>query len=307
MDNNSNSRTVKMGTAVEALFDGLLWVTLILVLVASFNHVAAAFNSLERADSAWVGYLAAAAVDLALAAIAYVRQQRKVAKMDTQMLTGGIVFLALISMLANIWHGIDVLLDGAAITTVSLASIHPIDYVRVAALSATLPLIILYLGEILSVPGSKKLLKDLLSSVQELKEALQAKTGEAQVTEAALQATEAALQVALTKAKDQTKRLQAHGRQATSHEKQGKQLADARKALQAAENDLQAAENDLQAVKMLYGAVGPLIQAVAEMKMLGNRTGADIANEFEVSESMVSRIKGHMNGKVVPVNEKSPN
>jgi len=119
----------------QLVFNFALWVAYFLALLASISHVAYAFNTLERANDLWAGWLAAISVDVGLAALAYAIQQRKKVKRSTLPLWLGVLLFAGISGYSNVIHAWDV-------NNKSL--FHAI------ILSATLPLLVLYLGEVIS-------------------------------------------------------------------------------------------------------------------------------------------------------------
>lgn len=289
MDQENEERTVQLASYVESGFEVALWLTLVLALAASFNHVTAAFNSLENDSNKWVGYAAAAAVDLAIAAIAYVRQQRKAASADIGMMTFGLVFFAIISMLANVWHGIDVILNGQPITTELLATLTIFDYGRVVVLSATLPLILLYLGEIISVPGSKSLLKDLIDKVKNYETAVQELERNLQDAETAVQELETNLHDAETAVQDAT-------RLRKTAEAAARKLQASSTALQQKLDKLQEGLDEAKEGARLFGVLNPVVQDVARMKADGGMTQTHIAELHDVSASYVSRVSTYVNG-----------
>jgi hypothetical protein len=127
----------------------VLWMAFILALIASFTHVAFAFNTLEYDNRQWVGYVAALAVDSGLAALAYSIQQRKRARQPIRILWGGVAFFTFISAFANLYHALHVQLEGN-VHLGAVFSLDPIAAFKAVLLSATLPLMVLYLGEVVS-------------------------------------------------------------------------------------------------------------------------------------------------------------
>lgn len=107
----------------------------ILALVASVSHVAWTFNTLEQPGHEWAGWLAAIAVDCGLAALAYAIQQRKRVGRSVRSLWAGVIALAGISGYANALHALN---------------FAPGSLFKAIVLSATLPLLVVYLGEIVS-------------------------------------------------------------------------------------------------------------------------------------------------------------
>jgi len=117
-----------------------LWTALLLALAGSIRHVAWAFATLEAGNMTW-GYVQAAAVDIGLTALAYAIQQRRRERRGTRTLWLGVLVFSGISAYANLLHGMffasDIGLDGWTLA-------------RPFLLSAVLPLLVLYLSEIIS-------------------------------------------------------------------------------------------------------------------------------------------------------------
>ena len=112
-----------------------LWATFILALVSSMSHVAWTFSTLERPGQEWAGLLAALAVDCGLASLAYaIQQRRRVKGRSTLSLWVGVIALTFISAYANVLHALSV--SG--------------DLLKAITLSVTLPLLVVYMGEIVS-------------------------------------------------------------------------------------------------------------------------------------------------------------
>jgi hypothetical protein len=127
----------------------VLWGAFILAMGASIQHLAWTFGTVERAGFEWLGWIPAIAVDAGLAALAYTIQQRKKAKRPTRALWAGVVGFAVVSALANLYHGLAV----EAVVTPALAPLLTSTFVQVAkvvVLSATLPVTYIFLGEIVS-------------------------------------------------------------------------------------------------------------------------------------------------------------
>lgn len=127
----------------------ILWLAYILALASSVNHLAWAFGKLEFTPM--VGWIPALAVDFGLAALAYAIQQRKRAKRQTRMLWYGVMAFSAISAFANLLHAIAVV--SAADTNITWEAIKAVDgltLTKAIILSASLPLLVVYLGEIVS-------------------------------------------------------------------------------------------------------------------------------------------------------------
>lgn len=112
-----------------------LWLTFLLALISSMSHVAWTFSTLERPGQEWAGWLAAIAVDCGLASLAYaIQQRRRLNRRSTMSLWAGVIVLTSISAYANVIHALSV--SG--------------DLFRAVILSVTLPLLVVYMGEIVS-------------------------------------------------------------------------------------------------------------------------------------------------------------
>ncbi len=119
----------------KSLANLALWVTFLLALVSSMSHVAYTFSTLERPGHEWAGWLAAIAVDCGLASLAYaIQQRRRVKGRSALTLWAGVIALTGISAYANVLYAI------------SVSS----DWVRAVILSVTLPLLVVYMGEVVS-------------------------------------------------------------------------------------------------------------------------------------------------------------
>lgn len=131
-----------------------LWFAYGLALLASIEHVAWAFGTLQRPGSEGNGWLAACAVDLGLAALAYGIQQRKRAGRSARDLWVGVFFFAGISAFANFLYAVSsdarsVVLSGF------LGTIDTLTLIRALVFSASLPLLVVYLGEIVSADDAR--------------------------------------------------------------------------------------------------------------------------------------------------------
>lgn len=122
----------------------VLWVAFLLALGASIQHLAWTFGTVERYPV--LGWIAAVAVDAGLAALAYSIQQRRRAKRPALVLWLGVAFFAGISALANFYHALSV--EIGAVPT--LQAVGWLILTKAVLLSATLPAMVIYLGEIVS-------------------------------------------------------------------------------------------------------------------------------------------------------------
>jgi hypothetical protein len=145
-------------TIKPAVINIALWIAFLLALASSIPHLAYTFGTLEPAGWSVLGWIPAIAVDAGLAALAYSIQQRKRAKRSARALWWGVAAFALISALANLYHAIAIGADGVA-TIKALTSIDPLQWIKAAVLSATLPGMVLYLGEIVSSDDATEIQK----------------------------------------------------------------------------------------------------------------------------------------------------
>jgi len=127
----------------------VLWAAYLLTLAASMGHVAWAFGTLEFEGSAWVGWLAALAVDAGLAALAYGVQQRKRARRSARDLWAGVLLFAGISAFANLLHAMTAV-TGFTVTLATFGTVDALALAKAVILSASLPVLVVYLGEVVS-------------------------------------------------------------------------------------------------------------------------------------------------------------
>ena len=121
-----------------------LWLAFFLAMAASISHLSWTFGTVERPGSELFGWVPAIAVDTGLAALAYTIQQRRKAKSKRPVLIlwGGVIFFATISAGANLYHALSV--EGVAVAT------GVIVWIKAIVLSATLPAMYVFIGEIIS-------------------------------------------------------------------------------------------------------------------------------------------------------------
>lgn len=138
------------------IINAVLWLAFVLALGSSVSHLAWTFGTLEKDPR--LGWVPAIAVDAGLAALAYSIQQRKRNKQSTRLLWFGVVMFALISALANLYHALSVESAGV-ITLETLAHVDWLQLMLAIVLSATLPGMVLYLGDIVSSDDATTLSK----------------------------------------------------------------------------------------------------------------------------------------------------
>jgi len=115
----------------------LLWSSLLLALAGSLRHVAYTFTSID-ANVVW-GWVQALAVDAGLFALALAIQKRRRERRRTRLLWLGVTLFSAISVYANLAYGLTHTLDAMPGWVVST---------RAYVLAATLPILVLYLAEI---------------------------------------------------------------------------------------------------------------------------------------------------------------
>lgn len=128
----------------------LLWLALLLALVGSLRHVAWGFSTLEGGDIV-AGYVQAVAVDVGLFSLAVGISQRKRQGRGTFVLWVGVILFAALSTYANMLHGLVFRAD------IGLDDWGWLDIARPFALSGVLPLLVVYLSEIVGSDVSYQL------------------------------------------------------------------------------------------------------------------------------------------------------
>ena len=124
----------------------LLYIALILAMVSSLSHVAFAFSTVNGSNDT-EAYISAIAIDLGLLALAAGINSRKRQRRSTWTLWAGVILFSIISTYANWLAGITHVIPLTAdVTGVAawLVSLRPI------LLSGVLPLLVIYLSEIVS-------------------------------------------------------------------------------------------------------------------------------------------------------------
>lgn len=119
--------------------ESLLWLSLILALAGSLKHLANVFASVD--DNAVMGWVQAVAIDAGLFALAYSIRVRKVARRSTIPLWGGVILFTGISVYGNLSYGL-LAVDGNLPGWIVASK----PYV----LAASLPVLVLFLSELLS-------------------------------------------------------------------------------------------------------------------------------------------------------------
>lgn len=117
-----------------------LWIALGLALIGSLQHMAWAFSSLENGNRL-TGWIQAVAIDIGLLGLAYAVQQRKREKRATRWLWIGVGMFSLVSIYGNLLHGLLYAQD---------LGLGHWQTARPFVLSAVLPLLVLYLTEVVS-------------------------------------------------------------------------------------------------------------------------------------------------------------
>lgn len=127
----------------QKLIQFAMWTALVLALLGSLQHVAWGFASLEDGN-VYLGYVQAVAVDVGLFALTFGIQQRKRQKRSTRVLWFGVIVFGGISFYANLLHGLVYASD------LGLSGLNWLVSARPVLLSAALPLLVLYLSEVVS-------------------------------------------------------------------------------------------------------------------------------------------------------------
>lgn len=117
----------------------LLWLALILALAGSLKHLAAIFASID--GNVFMGWLQAVAIDAGLFALAYSIRVRKVAKRSIKPLWFGVTVFTGISVYGNLSYGL--MATNGNLPAWIVAS-------KPYVLAASLPILVLFLSELLS-------------------------------------------------------------------------------------------------------------------------------------------------------------
>jgi 5-methylcytosine-specific restriction endonuclease McrA len=117
----------------------LLWLALVLALAGSLKHLAAIFASID--GSTFMGLLQAIAIDAGLFALSFSLRGRKAEKRGLKVLWLGIFLFTAISVYGNFAYGL--LATGEELPAWIVAS-------RPVLLAASLPILVLYLAELIS-------------------------------------------------------------------------------------------------------------------------------------------------------------
>jgi hypothetical protein len=125
----------------------VLYIAMILALSSSVNHLAFTFGTLEI--NPLLGWIPAISVDAGLLALSYSINQRKKVKRNTKSLWIGVVFFAIISAIANLYHALFIQI-GKSITIETLRTVDWLQMVMAIVLSSVLPIMVIYLSEIIS-------------------------------------------------------------------------------------------------------------------------------------------------------------
>lgn len=124
---------------MKAKVEYLLWLSLILALAGSLKHLAAIFAGID--GNTFMGWLQAIAIDAGLFALAYSIRVRKVAKRSVKPLWFGVTVFTGISVYGNLSYGL-LATEGNLPGWIVVSK----PYV----LAASLPVLVLFLSELLS-------------------------------------------------------------------------------------------------------------------------------------------------------------
>lgn len=124
---------------MKAKVEYLLWLSLILALAGSLKHLANVFASVDGNTA--MGWVQAVAIDAGLFALAYSIRVRRVARRTTRPLWFGVTLFTCISVYGNLSYGL--LATGGNLPGWIVAS-------KPYVLAASLPVLVLFLSELLS-------------------------------------------------------------------------------------------------------------------------------------------------------------
>jgi len=161
----------------------VLWLTMALALLGSLRHVAWTFGSID--GDSWWGWAQAIAIDAGLVALALGIAKYRRVRRDTRWLWVGVVVFSAISVYANAVYGVshDWQVPDTVLQTLPIAAQVP-DWllaIKVLILAAPLPLLTLYLAEIVGSDVNREIqdaekaeVKDKNRQIRELRRELEA-------------------------------------------------------------------------------------------------------------------------------------
>lgn len=144
-----------------------LWVALLLALFGSLSHLSAVFASMD--NNPLLGWVQAIAIDIGLVSLSYYLRRQKIAGEKITHVWLGIVLFTAISIYGNLAYGI-----------LSFTGQLPpwIIMLRPVVLSASLPVLVLYLAEMLAKIDKEKLDEATASATTKKAELARAKNPE---------------------------------------------------------------------------------------------------------------------------------
>lgn len=289
----------KLNYWMEIAFDFVLWIAYISALVASYVHVVWAFNLFENQSSQWVGYVAAIGIDAGLFALAYVVQQKSQRQEPVKVFIGGIIFLAFISVFANGLHALAVVTGAENINDVYalLPQVDALQWLRVIFVSTTLPIVVIYLGEVVSIPGTAGIVAKLRDLIDQLESAVSQLKSDLNQSETAVSRLES--QVSQLESQVSQLETELNHRDTAVHQYEA-DLKQRETAMARLESQVSQLEARLSRVEPAYTALNPAAKAAADYlaaKMRGESVSLQqVAEQAGVNKSKLQRLTASMNG-----------
>lgn len=148
---------------------GIIWLALIMALLASMEHTAWGFATLNGGSMFW-GYAQALAIDLGMAALALAIRQRKIAGKHSKALWAGVGLFCVVSVYANLLYGTahaqEIRLQDGYEWAGVLVWLRPILF------SGVLPILVVYLLEVVGershYSGVQAVSKKLTQTVEQV-------------------------------------------------------------------------------------------------------------------------------------------
>lgn len=127
----------------------LLWTSFALSLGASVSHLAYAFSSLEFDGDLFAGWAAAVAIDAGMVALSSLMESRRKARRSAKTFRHGLWIFAAISFFGNMIHALSVAYGPGIVIPWVWRDLF--TFGKSLILSGSLPVLNIYLGEMLSV------------------------------------------------------------------------------------------------------------------------------------------------------------
>lgn len=152
----------------------LLWLALFLALAGSLKHLASIFATID--GNHLLGWLQAIAIDVGLFALAYSIRVRKAAGRNIKPVWAGVIVFTAISVYGNLAYGLFATTGNLPVWIVAS---------RPAILAASLPILVLFLSELLSEDDQFRKSKQVAISTAKKRKSTTGNSGKKTYTKAA--------------------------------------------------------------------------------------------------------------------------